>query len=152
MMALVITLLIVGAILMLLETLLPGLVTGIIGLLCLVAAVILGYQEFGSQTGNQILSGVVVGLVLGVMGWLKVFPESRLANRYVSRSAVGELGVDRPELLHGVGVALSGLRPSGTASINGERVDVVSEGAFIEQGAAIRVVVVEGVRIVVREV
>ena len=137
---------------MFLETLLPGLIIGIIGLLCLVAAVILGYQEFGSQTGNQILGGVVVGLVLGVFGWLKYFPESRLAKRYVSQSAVGELGVDRPELLHGVGVALSGLRPSGTASINGERVDVVSEGAFIEQGAAIRVVVVEGVRIVVREV
>ena len=152
MMTLIITLLIVGAILMFLETLLPGLIIGIIGFLCLVAAVILGYQEFGFQTGNQILSGVVVGLVLGVMGWLKFFPESRLAKRYVSQSVVGELGVDRPELLGGVGVTLTGLRPSGTASINGERVDVVSEGAFIEQGAAIRVVVVEGARIVVREV
>jgi membrane-bound ClpP family serine protease len=44
------------------------------------------------------------------------------------------------------------LRPSGTASINGRRVDVVTEGGLIERGTAVKVVAVEGARIVVREV
>lgn len=44
------------------------------------------------------------------------------------------------------------LRPSGTAVINGKRVDVVSEGAFIEAGQVIKVVAVEGLRVVVRAV
>jgi membrane-bound ClpP family serine protease len=137
---------------MFLETLLPGMVTGIIGFLCLVAAVILGYQEFGFRTGNFVLGGVVVGLALGVFGWLKFFPESRIAKRFISRSAVGELGVAKPELLHCTGVAITPLRPSGTGLISGKRVDVVTEGGLIDRGASIKVIAVEGARVVVREV
>lgn len=151
-MTLIIILLVVGAVLMFLETFLPGLVTGIIGFLCWVAAVIVGYTQFGFRTGNLILGGVLVGLVLGVFCWLKFFPESRIARRFTSRSAVGELGVTKPELLDRTGVAITQLRPSGTAFINGKRVDVVTEGVLIEQGASLRVVAVEGMRIVVREV
>ena len=151
-MTLIITLLIVGAILLFLETLLPGMIAGIIGFLCLMAAVMLGYRDFGSQTGSLTLAGVLVGLVIGTWCWLKFFPESRLGKRFISQSSSGELGVEKPELLNGTGVALTQLRPSGTASINGQRVDVVTEGGLIERGTAIKVVTVEGARIVVREV
>ena len=150
-MTLIIILLVLGAILLFLETVLPGLITGILGFLCWVAAVILGYTEFGFQTGNLILGGVLVGLVIGVLCWLKFFPESRMAKRFISKSAVGELGVAKPELLDRTGVTITQLRPSGTAFINGKRTDVVTEGALIEQGASIKVVAVEGMRVVVRE-
>ena len=151
-MALIITLLILGAILMFLETVLPGMVTGIIGLLCLVAAVILGYRDFELQTGNLILAGVAVELALGLFVWLKFFPESRLAKRFISKGAVGELGVENPGLLNCTGVTITRLRPSGTAFINGNRVDVVTEGGMIDQGESIKVVAVEGARVVVREI
>jgi len=151
-MTLIITLLIVGAILLFLETLLPGMIAGIIGFLCLMAAVMLGYRDFGYQTGSLTLAGVLVGLVIGTWCWLKFFPESRLGKRFISQSSSGELGVEKPELLNGTGVALTQLRPSGTASINGQRVDVVTEGGLIERGTAVKVVTVEGARIVVREV
>ena len=150
-MALIITLVILGAILLFLETLLPGMIAGLIGFLCLLAAVVLGYRDFGYQTGSLILGGVLVGLVVGVFFWLKFFPGSRIARRFISQSSTGELGVARPELLNGTGVALSQLRPSGIATINGQRVDVVTEGGLIERGAAIKVVAVEGARVVVRE-
>jgi len=151
-MAIIIILLVLGAILLFLETLLPGLIAGILGFLCLMAAVILGYRDFGFQTGSLILAGVLAGLLIGTWCWLKFFPESRLARKFISQGAVGELGVDRPELLNGTGVALTQLRPSGTATIAGQRVDVVTEGGLIERGAAVKVVAVEGTRIVVREV
>jgi len=151
-MALIITLLILGAILLFLETLLPGMIAGLIGFLCLLAAVILGYRDFGYQTGSLILAGVLVGLVIGVWCWLKFFPDSRLGKKFISQGSSGELGVEKPELLNGTGVALTQLRPSGTASINGQRVDVVTEGGLIERGTAVKVVAVEGARIVVREV
>jgi membrane-bound serine protease (ClpP class) len=151
-MTLIIVLLVLGAILMFLETLLPGMVAGILGFLCWIAAVILGYRDFGSQTGNAILGGVLAGLVIGVFCWLKFFPESRIARRFTSRSVVGELGVAKPGLLHRTGVAITQLRPSGTAFIDGKRTDVVTEGGLIDQGASIRVVAVEGIRVVVREV
>lgn len=151
-MALIITLLVLGAVLLFLETLLPGLIAGSIGFLCLLAAVILGYRDFGFPTGNIILGVVLVGLVSGVFIWLKFFPESRIARRFVSQNSVGELGVDKPELLNGRGTALTQCRPSGVANINGQRVDVVTEGGLIERGAVVKVVAVEGSRIVVREV
>jgi len=151
-MALIITLLILGALLLFLETLLPGMIAGIIGFICLIAAVILGYRDFGYQTGSLILAGVLVGLLIGTWCWLKFFPESRVAKRFISQGSSGELGVEKPELLNGTGTALTQLRPSGTASINGQRVDVVTEGGLIERGTKVKVVAVEGARIVVREI
>jgi len=151
-MALIITLLAVGVILLFLEILLPGLIAGIVGFLCLLGAVVMGYRDFGYSAGSAILGGVLVGLAIGIWWWLKFFPETRMAKKFISQSATGELGATNPELLNGTGVALSQLRPSGTATINGLRVDVVTEGGFIERGAAIKVVTVEGTRVVVREV
>lgn len=147
----IITLFVVGAVLMFLETLLPGMITGIVGFLCWVAAVIFGYREYGAPTGNLILIGVLLGMVVGIFFWLKFFPQSRIAGLFISQRTVGELGVEKSELLQLTGVAISQLRPSGTAFINGKRVDVVTEGALIERGASIRVVAVEGIRVVVRE-
>jgi membrane-bound serine protease (ClpP class) len=48
------------------------------------------------------------------------------------------------------GTALSPLRPAGIAEIEGERIDVVSAGEFIEPGELIEVSRVDGNRIVVR--
>ncbi|MCL4440895.1 MAG: hypothetical protein M1609_10005 [Firmicutes bacterium] len=48
------------------------------------------------------------------------------------------------------GTALTPLRPSGTAEISGERLDVVTEGNFIPSGAPVEVVRVEGTRVVVK--
>jgi len=148
----IITLLILGVVLLYLETVLPGLIVGILGFICLMAAVILGYRNYGYQTGSLILAGVLAGLMVGAFCWLKFFPDSRMAHKFISQGSVGELGVAKPELLHATGAALTQLRPSGTAKIDGQRVDVVTEGGLIEAGTAVKVVTVEGARIVVRAI
>jgi membrane-bound serine protease (ClpP class) len=150
-MIVVITLLALGAALIFLEVFLPGMIAGIVGFLCLLAAVVMGYSEFGFQTGNYIFGGVMLGLVVGALCWLKYFPESRMANRFIAHNAVGELGTDRPELVGCTGEALTQLRPCGMALIAGKRVDVVTEGALLEKGTRLRVIAVEGLRVVVRE-
>jgi membrane-bound serine protease (ClpP class) len=148
----VLTLVLVGAALLLLETVLPGLIAGILGLLCIGTAVAVSYSTFGMGTGNLVLLAVGVGLVAGALVWLKYFPGSRLARIFISRRIVGDLDVDKPELLHQSGVAQTNLRPSGAAVINGQRVDVVTEGPMIERGTPVTVVAVEGMRVVVRAV
>ena len=50
------------------------------------------------------------------------------------------------------GVALNNLRPVGKAEINGRRLDVVTEGGYIEKDASVIVTEVDGSRIVVREI
>lgn len=149
---LIMILLVVGAVLMIIETFLPKLITGILGFLCWMMAVILGYVEIGFRAGNLILVGVLVGLAIRAFCWLKFLPERRIARRFTPLSTVGELSVAKPELLNRTGVTITQLRPSGTAFINGKRLDVVTEGGLIEQGASIKVVDVEGMRVVVREV
>jgi membrane-bound serine protease (ClpP class) len=148
----VLTLVLVGAALLLLETILPGLVAGILGMCCLIGGVVLAYSNFGVQTGNFVLLGVGLGLLVGILIWLKYFPDSRMARVFISHAVVGDLKVDKPELLDQTGVAQTNLRPSGTAVINGKRVDVVTEGPMVEKGAPIRVIAVEGMRVVVRGV
>ena len=84
--------------------------------------------------------------------WFKFFPQSRLAKLFISQRTVGDIGTEKPELLHQTGTAFTSLRPSGTAVINGKRIDVVTEGPFVERGSPIKVVEVEGARVVVRAV
>jgi membrane-bound ClpP family serine protease len=149
-MGLVITLFVVGAILLILETVLPGMIAGVIGLLCIIAAVIQSYVIFGPQTGTGVLAGTLVLLSVGTMLWLKFFPQTRMGRLFTSRSTVGEIKTERPELLNQTGSALTPLRPSGTALINGRRVDVVTEGGMIERNTPVKVVAVEGMRVIVR--
>ncbi len=52
-------------------------------------------------------------------------------------------------LLHKTGVATSDLRPSGFATIEGRRVDVVTRGELLDKDTQIRVIQVEGNRVVV---
>ena len=150
-MELVVTLLAVGALLVLAETVLPGMVAGICGVGCLAAGVVAGYMQFGGRTGSLILLGVVVAVIAGFGIWLKYFPGSHLAQFFVSRQISGDFGVERPQLLNQTGKALTQLRPAGTAIINGQRIDVVTEGALIERGQAVKVVNVDGMRVVVRQ-
>ena len=50
------------------------------------------------------------------------------------------------------GVAQSDLRPVGVIAVDGRRVDVVTEGAMIDAGSRVKIVAVEGNRVVVRKV
>ena len=57
---------------------------------------------------------------------------------------------EHPELVGCTGTVTRELRPAGTVVINGEPVDVVSEGDYIEKGRQVTVVAVPGNRVVVR--
>jgi membrane-bound serine protease (ClpP class) len=146
----VITLLAAGAVLLLLETVLPGMIAGIIGALCLLGGVIQAFVVFGPTVGSYVLAGVIVGLMVGTFLWIKYLPTSRAGRVFTSDRTIGDIGADRPELLHQSGTAVTTLRPSGTALINGHRVDVVTEGGLIEPHTPVKVVAIEGMRVVVR--
>lgn len=49
------------------------------------------------------------------------------------------------------GIALTALRPAGSALIDKQRLNVVTEGEFLEKDTAIEVIRVEGYRLVVRQ-
>jgi membrane-bound serine protease (ClpP class) len=149
-MALIAVLIAVGLVLLFLETILPGLIAGALGLLSLGSAVFYAYFEFGLKTGNATLLIVLGLLLLATILWVKFFPDSPVAQVFVSRRQIGRIGAEKPELLGQNGIAFTALRPAGTAIINGKRVDVVTEGGFVEKGQPVKVVLLEGLRVVVR--
>ena len=59
---------------------------------------------------------------------------------------------DRQDLIGAVGRTITDLRPSGTAEFGDERVDVVTEGPFLDAGVPVKILRAEGYRHVVRQV
>ena len=113
------------------------------------SAVIVG--AFG-RVAISMLVALAAGLAL-----LRVLPRLPFGRHLVLEAEMGaEQGYTSPpesdrRQLGRTGTALSPLRPAGVADIDGIRVDVVSEGDFIEAGTAIEVTRVEGNRVVVRK-
>ncbi|HEX7859255.1 MAG TPA: NfeD family protein [Verrucomicrobiae bacterium] len=151
-MGIIALLIVLGLVLLFLETILPGLIAGALGLVSLGAAVAYAYMELGAQTGNTVLLIVLALLVVSTILWVKFFPDSAVAKVFVSQRQIGDIGAEKPELLGRTGTALTALRPAGTCDFNGKRIDVVADGVFVEKGASVKVVGVEGLRVVVRPV
>ena len=59
---------------------------------------------------------------------------------------------DMNYFLDKTGTTLTVLRPSGTIDLDGVKLDVVSQGEYIEKGAEVKIIKVEGRKIVVRKV
>ncbi|WP_052353688.1 NfeD family protein [Neobacillus jeddahensis] len=145
-----------GILLIFLEFFLPGAVSGTIGVAALILSLFLAGED-ATQIGVSILIAIFVsvfvffmmikifGKKLVLFNKMVLFDRARKEDGYVSN-------INRTDLLGKEGIALTILRPAGTIIINDERIDVVSEGGYIEQNAKIQVIKVEGARIVVREV
>ena len=58
---------------------------------------------------------------------------------------------DCRDLINKEGLAVTQLRPAGIALIDGNRVDVVTDGEFIDVNAPVKVVDIEGRRIIVKK-
>jgi len=59
---------------------------------------------------------------------------------------------DKSRFLGAIGVCATDLRPAGTITVEGEPVDVVTEGNFVKKGDIVKVINVDGSRVLVRQV
>lgn len=144
-------LIVVGLALVVLEWYLPSGASGILGGCALVAAVVLAYREHGAMIGSAVLAGVIVGIIVLTVVWLNFFPRMKMGRKLTLEQASGGELDSLTRLVGKEGEAVSSLRPAGIAKIDGQRVDVVTEGGMIEPGSRVRVVKVEGHRVVVRD-
>lgn len=146
---------IIGLIFILLEFFVPGGILGILGLSAVVGSLFMA-GENNTLIAVSLLIAIMVSLTVSIL-LVKVFNKNmKFFKKMVLKDATTtEEGyvsnVNRVELLGKIGMALTPLRPAGIASFDDERVDVVTEGSFIDQDSEVIVVKVEGSRIVVRE-
>ncbi|NMA42823.1 MAG: hypothetical protein GX946_05515 [Oligosphaeraceae bacterium] len=171
-------LVLLGTILLAVEIfLIPGFgLTGTAGILCIIAGAgmavipkmpkvlpLAGVPPI-SYTGylqSALLSLFVTILIVGLGVWLiaKYFPALPIYRRMVLQDGL-TAGASMPatedaenKLLPGQrGVCLTALHPSGIARINGKRVDVMSQGEYIEKGAEIQVLKVGAMAVLVQKI
>ncbi|MGH7929106.1 MAG: NfeD family protein [Candidatus Binatia bacterium] len=111
--------------------------------------------DFTLKAVGRVIFSLLLAL-LGSLVLLRFLPRLPFGRRLILETglAAGEGYASPPDAdkqwLGKGGIAVSPLRPSGIADVEGERVDVVSNGEFIEAGAQIVVSRVDGNRIVVR--
>ena len=141
--------------------LLPGFgVAGVLGIVLVAASVVMALVGNLPTMSDFFQAGVILGASILIstavfIAWLRHLPNSTrftgLFLKSTTHTSEGFISAPpRPELVGKTGTALTDLRPSGTALIEGERVDVVTEGEFVKAGAALTVVRAESYRHVVR--
>lgn len=151
-----ILLFVVGFILLIAEMFLPGGIVGIVG----GGLVITGLLGAGANVTHMAYSILVAMFVaaIGMVITMKFFGKKlHMLNKLVLHDATTTedgyvSNVNRIDLIGRRGITETPLRPAGVMDIEKERLDVVSDGRFIEKGREVEVVKVEGSRIVVREV
>jgi len=129
--------------------------SGIAGLLLLGGAVLLSFGSENFSTGVQALAIAIVLVAAGLVVLVRLHPENAFMKRISFRGTQGPQYVsssDFSDLLGRTGVATSFLRPAGVATVDGRRIDVLTDGNFVAAGSAVRVSRVEGARIFVEPV
>ncbi len=140
----------------------PGFgVAGVLGLLALLSALVMSTVGEGSHSEFVLWAvvrmgfSIVVAIVLSVV-FLKFLPKLPVGRKLVlsteleASEGYASAPISDYQWLGRTGLAHSTLRPAGIADIQGHRVDVVSDGEFIDAGEPIRVMHVDGNRIVVQ--
>jgi len=138
----------------------PGFgVVGILGILVMIYAMFTMLLPAAPNSAdiNAALWGLVIAMIGGLIGlglmvkrmlktkaWQRIsLPEAETRAEGYS----GSLGLE--EMVGKSGVAITFLRPAGTALIEGQRVDVVTPGNFIDKDAEITIIRIDGNRVVV---
>lgn len=153
-----ILLFVLGLILMVIEAFYPGFgIFGIGGLLAFITSIFLVTPSFEAALIS--LTVAIIGTIILVLVSMKFLTTRNFWKRLVlGNKLVTEEGyvASRQELkdyLDQEGTAITILRPAGTMELaDGTRLDVVTSGDFIEKDSRIKVIKVEGNRIIVKKI
>jgi len=148
--------LLAGIGLLIVEMFTPGFgVAGFLGIAALIAAIVLRADSFASALWTLILVLVIIGLILLI--FLRSAAKGAISRSpLILKDSIDEVGYlssqDMEYFVGREGVTETVLRPAGKANFDGVKLDVVSEGEFIPGNVKVRVLRVEGRRILVKAV
>lgn len=139
-----------------LEMFVPGGIVGTVGIITVVYAII-----YVNKSTYYIAFIFVVSLILAVILYYVnrnvfhkklMFLDRLVLNDSISTEDGYVASESRVELVGKKLKAYTDLRPAGVAILDNEKLDVVTDGDFIEKGNEIVIVRVEGMRIVVKKI
>jgi len=133
-------------------------IAGIIGIVLAIGALFYAlagnFRTGNTTTATLTLSASIAGFIVLVIFMIRTLPKSTLWSKFIltheEKPSQGYITtVDFTSYVGKSGESLTHLRPSGIAVIDGARLDVVSEGEYIPAKTSIKVIRVEGARIIV---
>lgn len=129
----------------------PGFgVGGVMGLVMLLGGSIGSWLVLGPTWGALVVVlTVAVATVVVIFGLRSKAAKKRLVLSTEQPHGGGVETSDLAYLIGSEGTAKTDLRPAGIAAIGDERIDVVSEGGFVDKQTPIKVVAVDGPRVIV---
>jgi len=127
------------------ESVMPGLIMGLIGTGALVTSIVFGFQHHWALGSGQVLLAVVVAPTAFYLGIKRLQLKSSLEGNV-------SFAQDYSAYLGREGESHTELRPAGIVFIDGKKVDVVTAGEMVDRGKRVRVVKVEGNRVVVKAI
>lgn len=149
--------LVIGMVLMAIEIFTPGMgAPAIFGSVALVAAIILRADSIETALVTFVL--ILVPLLIGAGIAMHSFSKGALnrspvvLKEAIDGTSTSLSDAEMQSLVGAEGVALTALRPAGNGDFGGKRLDVVTGGAFIAKDSPIRIVAVEGLRIMVEKI
>jgi len=151
-----VVLFVVGIGLLIIELFVPSFgILGFLGIGSLVAGVVTAAYDTENAFWSLMLAFGVAAVL--VIIFAIIFKKRGVWNRFILKENLtkedGYIPAASKDLLIGLeGRTLTPLRPSGSVLIGDERIDVVSSGEFIDHDKPIRVIKVEGTRVIVREI
>jgi len=146
---------IIGLLLIVAEFFLPFGISGILGAGAIVLSIILAGGNL-TQMSIAVLIALTVTIV-GMVIIMKFFgKELRMFNKMILSDATSTdkgyvSNENRTDLIGKVAITMTPLRPAGTIRVEKERIDAVSDGSYVDKGKHVKIIKVEGSRIVVRE-
>jgi membrane-bound serine protease (ClpP class) len=148
----------IGLLLLLAEIFfIPGFgLAGIGGIAAILASIFLTFGNIIQATYS-----ILIALSISVIGFfllIKYIPSTRTWRKFVlSTEQKKELGYtvgtkDLKRLIGNKGIAITALRPSGIAEVNGKKLNVLTRGEYVDANAKIKIISVEGNKIVVEAI
>ena len=146
----------VGAILVIIELFVIGAIIGIIGISLIILSIIM----LGDNILLMLLN-VVIASILAIIEWVILVKWFKRKIPFLDKvvlkdSTNSEAGYrshdDRSHLVGQTARTVTDLRPAGIITLDNERIDAVSDGAFILRNKEVKILEVEGSRVVVREI
>jgi len=149
-----IILFVVGIGLLVLEMFEPGFgFFGVFGVICLIGCI---FVTASTAIEGIVLTGIFFVIILIMLGiFLTLLSKGKISKKLVLNESEskeeGYSGTKDLEYLIGkTGTVTTICRPVGNVDFDGEKLDVVSRGEFIEKGTTVEVIEIEGNRIVVK--
>ncbi|MEI0603646.1 NfeD family protein [Brachyspira alvinipulli] len=145
-----------GAVLICVEIfLIPGFgITGVLGIIAILASVFMSFGIHNIAIAVFVIFiSLIIDIILIVLIARFMVKSKEFKNKITlsSDTAGYHSSVSYDHLLNMEGIADTFFRPAGYIIIDNKRYDAVSEGEFIDKGSSLKVILVEGNRIVVKK-